>query len=205
MPCKSKYYLLKKLSVIILIVLAGCSEVVQDKIQNTDQYFDLKGLLEGQIVLLDSLRPTLEKTTQIDDEREKQSLQPDSAGWARELEIFFEADINEPILRDAYQLKEEAPGDSLRIASYEASDLENAEIKFLKVYYLPEADRLRYITAAFSEKNALYSSDRLLKLEFEAFKDQTVLTRYSIEGTQKMLLKDTILYKVQGENNFFGE
>ncbi len=199
---KSKTYLLKQLLVIALVASAGCSQVVQDKIQNTDQYFDLKGLLEEQIVLLDSLRPSVEKTTHIDDEQEMQSLQLDSAGWARELEIFFEADINDPILKDAYQLKEEVLGDSLRLTSYEAIALESAEIKFLKVFYLPEADLPRYITAAFSEKNALYNSNRLLRLEFEELEDKNVLMRYSIEGAQKMLLKDTILYRVQGENNF---
>ncbi len=197
-----RFHVLKKISILILVVFGGCREVVQDKIQNTNQYFDLKGLLEEQIILLDSLRPSVKKTTYIDAVEETQSFQLDSTGWAREMEIFFEVDINDPILKDAYQIKEKSHEDSLRSVLYEAKALDNTEIKFLEVIYLSETDIPRYIRAVFAEKNALYDSRRSLKLEFQKYKDLNILSGYSIEGAQKMLLKDTILYKVQVRNSF---
>lgn len=180
---------------------AGCQEVVNKKVQNTQQYFDLKGLLEEQVNLLDSLEPTVNKTTYIDGREENQSLHFDSSAWAREMEIFYEVDINDPILRDAYQLIEESIGDSLMVESYTSKD-KSAEIEFLKIFYPPEKDAPLYITAVFSEKNALYDSKRSLKLIFEKQQGLNVLKGYSIEGVQKMLLKDTIRYKIGIENNF---
>jgi len=175
---------------------------VNENIRNTQQYFDLKGLLDEQIVLLDSLHPTLNKTTRIDGDEESLSLQLDSSGWAREMEIFFDVDINEPILRDAYLRKDENLGDSLRLESYEAKAGKNAEIEYLKIFYNRDSDVPQRITAVFTEKNALYDSKRLLKLEFDQRRDLNILSGYSIEGVQKMLLKDSIYYEIEVVNSF---
>lgn len=202
MPDYYKRFFLGQILLLFLLIVGGCQEVVNKKIQNTHQYFDLKGLLEEQIYLLDSLEPTVTKTTNIDGMAERQSLHFDSTAWAREMEIFFEVDINDPILRDAYELVKENIGDSLNLESYVSKDIKNAEIEFLKIFYPPEKDIPLYITAVFSEKNALYNSKRSLKLVFERQQGLNILKGYSIEGVQKMLMKDTIFYKVQVENTF---
>lgn len=193
---------MKNLFIIIIVLFVGCREVVNENIRNTQQYFDLKGLLDEQIVLLDSLHPTLNKTTRIDGDEESLSLQLDSSGWAREMEIFFDVDINEPILRDAYLRKDENLGDSLRLESYEAKAGKNAEIEYLKIFYNRDSDVPQRITAVFTEKNALYDSKRLLKLEFDQRRDLNILSGYSIEGVQKMLLKDSIYYEIEVVNSF---
>lgn len=197
-----KIHQLTKSLALVLLIASGCREVVQDKIQNTDQYFDLRGLLEEQIILLDSLRPAITKTTNIDGVEETQAIQLDSTGWATELQIFFEADINDPILRDAYQLKEETQGDSMRSESFEVKTGQNTEIKILKIDYPSETNAPAQISAVFEEKNALYDAKRALELRFERYDGENILTGYSIIGAQKMLLKDTVFYKVQVENNF---
>src|SRR5690606_5245227 len=124
------------------------------------------GLLQRQIFLLDSLQPEVNKITLIDGIQESQSASFDSADWLREMEIFFEIDINEPILRDAYKIEERNVGDSIRLISYLALDTENLEIEFLDVYF-PNANQFpSKISAVFKEKNALYDSKRSLQLSF---------------------------------------
>lgn len=195
-------FIRNSLFLFLLFFIGGCGEVINEKLNNKNNYFDLKGLLETQILLLDSLQPNLSKVTVIDGLEESQTLHLDSAGWAREMEIFFEADINEPILKDAYELEEKDLGDSLTLMSYEAIDKKNAEIEFLKVFYPKNEDLPSHITAVFTEKNALYDSKRSLELNFKSDNDLHVLSGYSIEGIQKMLLKDTIYYKVRVKNLF---
>lgn len=185
---------------IFLLFLAGCQEIENDRFTNTKNYFDLKGLLEAQILLLDSLQPSVSKVTSIDGVKESQTLHLDSAAWAKEMEIFFEADINDPILKDAYDLEKKELGDSLTLMSYEAIDKESAEIEFLKVFYSQKHDVPSHITAVFTEKNSLYDSKRSLKLDFQYKNNLNVLSGYSIDGIQKMLLKDTIHYKVRVKN-----
>jgi hypothetical protein len=166
------------------------------------QYFDLNGLLKNQIILLDSLRPEVSKITLIDGVEEAQNTKFDSTDWLREMEIFFEVDINEPILRDAYELEEKNIGDSIRLLSYQALDKENLEIEFLNVYYPKNEELPSQISAVFTEKNALYDSKRSLQLNFDNTRGLHVLRGYSIQGIQKMLLKDTIFYEIKVSNTF---
>lgn len=189
------------LSLLIFCTLSAC-ENVQTQKMSEKPYFDLNGLLQKQIILLDSLRPEVSKITLIDGVEEAQKTKFDSLDWLREMEIFFEVDINEPILRDAYKLEEKNIGDSIRLFSYQAVDKENLEIEFLDVYYPDDKELPSRISAVFTEKNALYGSKRSLQLNFGDIEGQHVLEGYSIKGIQKMLLKDTIFYEVEVNNSF---
>src|SRR5699024_10152560 len=73
--------------------LTGCEGVVGNKVKKTGVYYDLVALLDQQMILLDTLEPSMEKITVIDGNREATTVQLDSAGWAKELEIFYGADI----------------------------------------------------------------------------------------------------------------
>lgn len=185
----------------ILGALSSC-ENVQTQKMSENSYFDLNGLLQKQIILLDSLRPEVHKITVIDGVEEAQETKFDSTDWLREMEIFFEVDINEPILRDAYTLEEKNIGDSIRLLSYQALDKENLEIEFLNVYYTKEGELPSQISAVFTEKNALYDSKRSLQLDFDNIGGLHLLRGYNIQGIQKMLLKDTIFYEVKVSNTF---
>lgn len=179
--------------------LSGCEGVVGNKVKNTGVYYDLVSLLDHQVVLLDALQPTVEKITVIDGNREVKAVQLDSAGWVRELEIFYGADINEPVLRDAYVREEGIAGDSLNVITYRALDSQKVKIDCLSVFYHHGEDSPAYVKALYKENNALYEAERILKLSFDDLQDPPVLRTYSIEGTQKMLMKDTISYKVEAK------
>ena len=181
--------------------ICGCKSEVGRKVERTNAYYDLKGLLDRQLVLLDSINPTAEKITVIDGNTQKQSIQLDSAGWKSEMQIFYSADINEPILKDAYEKTEEIT-DSLKVVNYEAKNGKNTEIERLTVFYNVKEDEPFRIAAVFKEKNALYDSKRLLQLFINNQTKPALLTGYEIEGLQKMLMKDTVFYKIVLNNEF---
>lgn len=194
-------FLKRVIFLLIFGALSSC-ENIQTRKMSENLYFDLNGLLQNQILLLDSLRPEVKKITVIDGVKEAQETKFDSTDWLREMEIFFEVDINEPILRGAYKLEEEIIGDSIRLLSYQALDKENLEIEFLNVYYPTDEERPSQISAVFTEKNALYDSKRSLQLNFDNKGGLHLLKSYNIQGIQKMLLKDTIYYEVKVSNSF---
>lgn len=197
--------MLKKENLILLIVFitlltAGCEAEVGRKVKKTNIYYDLAGLLGHQLYLLDSLGPNVEKLTTINGVQEVREVQLDSAGWARELSIFYEADINDPVLKDAYEV-ETITEDSLKTVIYRSLD-KKVKTHLLKIHYQENEDHPIYITAIVKENNILYTSQRTLKLNFSSIQRTPVLSSYFIDEKQKIILKDTNYYHVEGKNVF---
>jgi hypothetical protein len=120
----------------------------------------------------------------------------DSISWQKELSIFLELDVvNKPINKGEYEVQQHADSRSnLKVKSF--STTEDLPVRFLKVYYRKSLTDLRKIEAQYREANSLYSSARLLTMEFENIHNKAILSSYRIEGGQKMFLDDSVQYTI---------
>lgn len=120
----------------------------------------------------------------------------DSISWHKELSIFLELDVvNKPINKGEYEVQQHADSRSnLKVKSFITT--EDLPVRFLKVYYWKSFTDLRKIEAQYREANSLYSSTRLLTMEFENIHNKAILSSYRIDGGQKMFLDDSVQYTI---------
>lgn len=120
----------------------------------------------------------------------------DSTSWQKELSIFLELDVvNKPINKGEYEVKQHADSKSnLKVKSFTTT--EDLPVRFLRIYYRKSLSDLRKIEAQYREANSLYSSTRLLTMEFENFRNRAILSSYRIDGGQKMFLDDSVRYTI---------
>jgi len=162
-------------------------------------YFDLKGLVEEQILLLDSLNPEVEMLATISGKEDELTLRKDSAGWAETLKLYVEADLNKPVLQDQYVVIDSVIQKSnMSLKLYQARQPDDVDIPFMKVYYQGTLSSVRRIEAFFREENPLYSTQRSMNLRFKEQDGQVLLAEYSTSGKQKMIFRDSILYQNTG-------
>ena len=187
------------IGIVLSFVLLSCSGVSDENEVKT--YIDIKGLMKQQLLLLDSLNKSIIKTADINGSTETSVINPDSAGWGKELQIFMEADINKPVLKDQYTV-EQGLNDSLsnllitRILSKDPAD---TKVDRIDLYYVGTGDDLRKLTINISEKSALFNSEKILQMEFSEMSDGIVLSNYSVRGMQKISMQDSIKYEYKAE------
>lgn len=185
----------------LILVHAACVSESQVEVSVENKlYFDLKGLIERQVTLLDSLDPQVEMQALISGEEESQVLHKDSAAWAETLKLYAEADLNKPVLRDEYVVSDSSLEDSgLQLKFYQAKRPGEVDIPYMKVFYQDSITRVRRIEAFFREENPLYSTQRNMSLQFEDLAGDIRLSGYSTTGKQKMIFRDSILYRNTGQ------
>lgn len=196
------HQLIFRLAGITLLCLWGCQPEeadIETQLQATP-YFDLKGVIEEQIALLDQLNPEVEITARIGNESETQSLQKDSSDWAEALKLYSDADLNKPVLRGQYVVQDSVLQDqNLRAKIYHARDKENVEIPYMKVVYKDTTANLHSVEAVFREENPLYSTYRNMVLYFENTDGNLRLVQYETQGRQKMIFRDSVVYATTGQ------
>lgn len=162
-------------------------------------YFDLKGLIDQQVSMLDSLNPRVEMQALISGKEESQVLRKDSAAWAETLKLYAEADLNKPVLRDQYVVSDSSLEDSdLQLKFYRAKRPDKVDIPYVKVFYQDSLSAVRRVEAFFREENPLYSTQRSMSLRFEEHGENVRLAEYVTTGKQKMILRDSIMYRNEG-------
>lgn len=180
------------------VLMAGCQqEEGVDKLRKTP-YFDLKGLMNEQLTLLDSLNPAVEISAQIDEQKETVTTHKDSAAWESSLKLFNDADINQPVLQGSYLVRDSFDNQKgLQIKLYEAKHPAKTNIPYLKVYYQDSLPNVKHIETAFQEENLLYSTQRKMSATFDTFEGTPRLMQYKTTGRQKMLFRDSAFYEIQ--------
>lgn len=178
---------------IFIFFFTSCNGTVE---RDKQEYFDMEGLVSQQIRLLNSLDPYLIKKASINGVEEEKNRKLDSAEWVSELSIFMETDINKPKLMGNYN-KEELEKDNQKVILYTAKDPAEVQVEFLKIIY--QNERLNSIESFFTEKNILYVTRRKLEMTFSQNQGEPILSDYRITGQQKMILKDTINYKIDSK------
>jgi hypothetical protein len=165
------------------LALGACAGQVPGQGQN-GAYYDLAGLVNQQVAHLASSRATVTKYSQTSGAAEEQAKL--AVDWAQELALFAKADLNKPVLRDAYTA--EVGEGSL---AYTAKDPKLA-VRSLRIYGPQAAPDS--ISIEFHEANSLYQAQREMHLVFARQR----LATYRIRGYQQMLLSDTLRYTVIG-------
>jgi hypothetical protein len=174
--------------------LVSCSE---DK--KTAALYPVDSLLNAQARYLAEKKAVLKKVVNLSGKEEEVSLSPkDITAWRNELEAFTALDvINKPINRRYYSIEDLSDSRSnLKVKSFATK--EDLPVRFIKIYYYKEPNKLRRLEAQFKESNSLYNSSRNLAMDFQQFGDTIVLTSYNIVGGQKMLLDDSVQYRISG-------
>lgn len=162
-------------------------------------YYPMDSLMQAQVEYLTTSKALLTKKAEIDGTEETSSFTPpDSTAWAHELNIFSELNvINNPVNTGNYVVENGLDNNSnLSIRSFTGKT--TLPVVYLKIFYLENLSGIRRIEALYREENSLLKGSRLLILEFQEIHRKTILTSYSIEGSQKMFLGDSVQFLVKG-------
>lgn len=181
--------------VVYLFLASGCS---RDQQTNADQLLAFDSLWLAQVKALTEMKAELTKEVRMNGTTESTTYIPkDTLIWANELEIFQQiASINKPANRSYYQETIfDDTSSNLTIRSLKTN--EKFVVKEVRVYYLEDPKNIRKIEAITSERNSLYKSARSLSLNFNEVNNKTLLTSYSIQGGQHMMLGDTVQFDIQ--------
>lgn len=179
-------------------VLVSCNTVGSEK-QQIQEYYNLDSLIRRQIIKLTQKNARLYKKATVNGNTEEKHMQFDSAGWARELALFREADINKPAFSKAYSVKkaEKDIHSNLLFDMFIPINDEKLRIKAIRVYYLNEINSLRKIEIVKEEKNKLFYSSLNMAMYFDESNKEVVLHSFLIKGKQKLRLKDTVNYTIE--------
>ena len=163
-------------------------------------YYPMDSLVNAQVEYLAQSKALLSKKAEIDGVEETSSFTPkDSTAWANELDIFAELNvINSRGNAKSYVIENGVKdiNSNLSIRSYTGKG--TLPVVYLKVFYLETPSRIRRIESLYQEENSLLKGSRLLILEFEEINKKIVLTSYSIEGSQKMFLGESVKFSIKG-------
>ncbi|MGI4887267.1 MAG: hypothetical protein ACRYFR_20105 [Janthinobacterium lividum] len=156
-------------------------------------YFDVKGLLDQQIKQLDQARTATLKRVSVRGSA-PETVRVPAVKWADELQLFFQADINKAALRGVYAVDSaRLPDGRLRRTYTRRPGHDIAPVSRLSVLSAGAAPE--EITADVDQKNALFSARKHLRLDLR----QGLLTAYAVQGTQKLVLFDTLRYAAAGQ------
>jgi hypothetical protein len=187
-------------SFFIFITLISCtSDGVETSV--SQPYFNLDSLVRNQIILLAKGDFEVRKTAYLNDAKDSQILKPDSSGWARELKLFRDADINKPSLAGIYKILS-GPGEltnNLKERDYLPINPRETNIKYLKLFYVANPEDIRVIEAKITEENPLFDGETYLRMEFrQDGRGNLILQNYSLQGGQKMILLDSVSFSISG-------
>ncbi|OON71067.1 hypothetical protein [Hymenobacter sp. CRA2] len=150
-------------------------------------YFDTQTLLNAQVQRLQRQRPALEKRVMLRDALPETAKLP-QPDWARELQLFYQADINKPALRGAYQvLTSDSAGFTRRIFRR----LPEVDHPVLALEVVQDDSVVRELRATLEQRNPLFFSGKKLQLRFGA---DGLLSDYEVQGRQKLVGFDTTRY-----------
>lgn len=142
----------------------------------------------------------MSKEAILGDARDHVEYVPDSTGWKKELDIFRQLEaMNKPLNKTKYLIDDGLydPGSNLTVKAF--TSLEPLPVRSLRIFYDTDIQKPRKIEAIFDEENSLYESSKNLLLEFQLINNKNLLTYYSIDGGQKMILSDSVTFSVKGK------
>ncbi len=185
------------LGLVLALNIVACSAPVETATVRTGSYFDLVGLLDRQTTLLLEQGAVLQKKLTANGETEDMSVKPDSEEQLRaELKLFYEANINKLGLDDAY-FTEELPG--INGASKIINTAKKAGPNVRMIEYDFNLGKISQIRVLVEDKNDIYTFEKEMTMKFEPLADgREILTGYSINGKQKMVMKSDLNFSLEG-------
>jgi hypothetical protein len=156
-------------------------------------YFNLKGFIETQIKELNKRKPLVKKRMSIDGASDSKEIT--DINWAKELELFLQADLNKQAYQLSYDISQPAPNTFL----YTLKKGEKLPIKTLKVVVDEVSKQPKRIEVVQTEENKLYQSEKRLSLDC-AMRPEGVwlLKTYDVSGFQHLSLSDKKSFQITG-------
>ena len=181
-------------SIVCVLLFTACSNDTQ---VGSNQLLAFDSVWQAQVKTLTDVKAELTKEVRMNGATQSiTSVIDDSLAWANELEIFQQiSSINKPGNRSYYQetiLDDEFSNLTIR----RLFTKEALIVKEIRIYYLNSPNNIRKIEAFTSERNSLYKSARNLSLNFSELNNKTMITSYSIEGGQHMILGDSVQFDI---------
>ena len=182
-------------SVLCAVLLVSCSH---ENLKYDKPYFDFDSLVQGQVQKIGLAKANLIKKTFLNGEKDSTTVVPDTTQWKHELDAFQQLDIiNKPLFKGMYHSKDQEDDHSnLLVRSY--STKMKSPVPEVKFFYLEGYKKLKRIESVFNESNVLYSTSRKLTLEFEEKEGEPIISRYRVQGFQKMILSDSVKFLIEG-------
>ncbi|MBF9221600.1 hypothetical protein [Hymenobacter ruricola] len=175
-------------------LLAGCSDAgPAAPAARRPLYFDVKGLLTRQVEQLDQRHAAVTKRVSLRGGA-TETVRVPAVKWNDELQILFQADINKAALRGAYAVDSVAlPGGGLRRTYTRRPGQPNAPVARLTV--VQQGAMPQEVAATIVQNNPLFSAEKQLRFRLE----NGQLRSYEVQGTQKLVLFDTLRYSAAGQ------
>lgn len=180
----------KLLAVGLLGSVVGCgasSETAAPASNVRPAYFALKPYLDAQAALLNQRRPAVEKRVVLRD-GSPETVRVPQVDWTKELQVFYQADINKPALRGVYTVDSTTTTDGTHRYAYTRKPGFDNAVALLAV--TKDASGIREVAATLQQDNPLFYSEKKLVLQAATGS----LVAYQVRGVQKLILFDTLRY-----------
>lgn len=176
------------------MLLAACASPTE-----MQPLYPIDDVVAEQVKNLQRLQPMLKKEALVGSEKSEVTFAPDSAEWAKELEIFRElSELNNPANKGLYIVDDNLydPGSNLTVKAFTSK--EELPVRSLRVFYQDDLLKPRKIEAQYSEDLRLYKSMRRLTMNFQQLNNKMSLVSYSMEGGQQVILGDSVEISIKG-------
>ncbi len=188
-----------KIKTALFFIAVGLSGCLDKPEKQAVYYFNLDSMLIAQKAYLQGNSMQLDKWAYVDADTSQNTYKPDSLGWKDELAFFNKMNINKPVLQGVYNVEvTEDVHSNLLIKSFIPAEGSDVEVQYLKLYYLDNISQLKKMEALYQENNPIYKSQRKFTLFFEDKSGVAYLDKFLVEGSQKMILKDSVKFKIEG-------
>ncbi|MEP5613287.1 MAG: hypothetical protein ABJP45_13630 [Cyclobacteriaceae bacterium] len=174
---------LKIVGIASIMFLAGCG--MQPNLDTVSNYVEIDSLLTTQFDLL--YKKSLVKEVWLDGQSESQELAMDSLDWRTELSFLKEINPNQPEYVGGF-----AGDDSDDLTTLALKSSESGALK--KFSFASKNGKINSIQAIIHEDKDVYVHHRDINLKLE----NSEIVEYQIDGYQKIMLKDTIWFRIQG-------
>lgn len=186
----------------LITIAASCGQIENNNKNTTNKFFDINGLIDNQVNLLDSIGPFLLKKANINGVKEHNKIDTRSDfSWEKELSIFKSTDINKPVLNDSYEIITNTDSSSKTVIYISKTPAATQADSLFIHFDILEKGPIK-IHAFISSKNMLYESAKTLDLTFQKIDKHSLISSYRIKGWQKMISKDTTTFLIEGILNF---
>lgn len=153
-------------------------------------YFNIKAFLDAQTQELTRRQPAVEKRVMLRGGQIETTRVPE-VEWDKELQIFYQTDINKPALRGAYLIDSVVQDDGrLRRTYRRKPDVENTVERLTVISATTAPAAAQEITATLTQDNPLFFSQKRVALRAANGR----LLDYQVTGVQKLVLFDTLRY-----------
>src|SRR5690606_33213405 len=149
------------------------------------------GFITEQIGMLEKAQPVLQKTVGFGQEK-PETQTPATVNWTKELALFREIDLNKKALAGNYTQTSTALPDGRKLTYTRISD-SKAPITFLEIT-LGSQQEVKPLRAIYEQENALFFNREERTLQTNKARR---ISAYQIAGVQKVLLFDSINYRVK--------